>query len=161
MARARSRGSVNMLVTIDNVAGRTSAPPTPITTRAPISSPGDPAWADSAEASPKDGQPDRQHPSTPEAVGQRARSEQQTSEHHLVGVDEPLQGTVVGVQRRRQRRQCTLRMVTSIVITNRLAHTVTSAAVLRPGLSSGATASAAAGGRAPSTVEAFTALPAN
>jgi hypothetical protein len=44
-----------------------------------------------------------------------------------------------------------VRMVTSIVITNKLAHTVTSAAVLRPAESSAGAASVAAPGRARST----------
>ena len=72
IARARSRGSVNTLVSSDRVAGNTIAAPTPITARAAISPPGLSVSPPTRLDSPKTDQTGEQHALAPEAVGQAA-----------------------------------------------------------------------------------------
>ena len=95
---------MNTLVTIDNVAGTTIAPPTPITARAAINPPDEVAAADAAEAAPNTHEADGQDAAAAEPVSQRASGQQETSEDQLVGVDEPLQRAVAGPQFAGQRR---------------------------------------------------------
>ena len=57
MARARSAGSRNVLVRIDSVVGKMNAPPTPMSARAAMSMPGEPAVDASAETTPNHASP--------------------------------------------------------------------------------------------------------
>ncbi len=65
MARARSAGMVNTLVTIDSVAGMISAAPRPMRQRVAMSWPADPAKADATEPSPKTTRPAVRAPRRP------------------------------------------------------------------------------------------------
>ena len=91
IARARSRRSVNTLVSSDSVAGKISAAPSPITARAAISSPGlfpsPPAKLEAAE----DDQPGDQHALAADPVAEVAGGEHEGGEHQVVGIDDPLE----------------------------------------------------------------------
>ncbi len=65
IARARSFGSVKMLVMIDKVAGMTKAAPRPMTERAPMSWPEDPEIAARPDATAKMTRPSCSAPRRP------------------------------------------------------------------------------------------------
>ena len=96
---ARSRGSGNTLVRIDSVAGMISAPPMPMKARVTISCVGaSRRSAEATEPTPKMTRPMLQRALAPEAVAEAAGGEQQAGEHERVGVDDPLQLAVGGVE---------------------------------------------------------------
>jgi hypothetical protein len=100
IARARSLRSVNTLVSNDWVAGKISAAP-PITARAAISAPGrfptPPAELDEES--------DEQHALAADPVAEVPGGEHERREHHVVGVDDPLELHRRGVKLAHQRRQ--------------------------------------------------------
>jgi hypothetical protein len=120
MACARSRASVKTLVRIDRVEGMMAAPPMPITARAPMSMPAEPANAAVAEPRPKMARPTWRAPRRPKrsasmpAVRSRlANTSTYVSTIHCCWLAEaPRSSTSVG--------RATLRTVLSIPMTSRL-----------------------------------------
>ena len=81
----------NDVVMIDSVVGITSAAPTPIAARSPISVVGSFATSAAAAAAAEDHEPDHEDDLAPEAVADRAGDQQQAGEDHRVRVHDPLE----------------------------------------------------------------------
>ena len=105
IARARSARSVKTLEISESVAGNTIAAPRPMKQRGGDQLPGARGEAAGEAGEPEHGEAGEQHPLAPDAVGEAARGEQQRGEDEVVGVDDPLQLAVGGVQLAHERGQ--------------------------------------------------------
>ena len=90
-ARLRSGPASNELVTIDSVAGESTAPPSPCNARAPSSRPRVSASAQASEDEGEQGGAREEHAAAPEQVGAASAEHQKAGERERVGVHDPLQ----------------------------------------------------------------------
>ena len=102
---AARRGSGNMLVRIDSVAGNTRAAPTPVNAAQRDELGRVDRERRSGRSDAEHDEPGRQRTAPAEPVAERSRGEQQAGEHHGVAVDDPLQRARGGVQAVDQGRQ--------------------------------------------------------
>ena len=98
IASARSRRSVNTLVSSERVAGNTIAAPTPITARAAISWPGLSSQPARQARQPEHHETREQHPLAPEPVGQAAGSEHRCRKQQVERIHDPLELRIGCVQ---------------------------------------------------------------
>ena len=89
MAKVRSVGSRNMLVSSDSVEGASVAPAMPRMARVTISISALLENAARMEASAKGGSPNEQQLAPPDAVAQRAHRHQESRHHETIDVDDP------------------------------------------------------------------------
>ena len=91
IARARSPGSVNVLVTIAIATGLSMDPPTACSARKAISQPSPGREAARQRAEREHGEPDLEDPAAAHPVRRRPGQHQQARDHYQVGVDRPLE----------------------------------------------------------------------
>ena len=111
-AWARSSGGKDVVM-IDSVVGITSAAPTPIAARSPISVSARRRRSPRAAAHAEDHETGEQDALAAEAVADGARDQQQAGEDHRVGVDDPCSSLCVAPVSRARSGSATFRPLTA------------------------------------------------